>query len=145
MPLESTSASDPELDAETPFEPPFDLPRMSDRQMDVDDLPPPLPSHGHRVTVEEVPDEDEGGIPRKLWIEDFPLPAGSPLGKGETHFDAFRSKIKASEAHPWTPFESKEEWELARWLMTSGMTQKAIDEYLKLKIISRPSHAVGRI
>ncbi|KAF8799293.1 hypothetical protein BYT27DRAFT_7040688, partial [Phlegmacium glaucopus] len=36
---------------------------------------------------------------------------------------------------PWAPFESEDEWELARWLMTSGVSQTKIDSFLKLNKI----------
>lgn len=36
---------------------------------------------------------------------------------------------------PWAPFESEEEWALAKWLMTSGTSQTKIDEFLKLKTV----------
>ncbi|KAJ7875486.1 hypothetical protein B0H14DRAFT_3083210 [Mycena olivaceomarginata] len=34
---------------------------------------------------------------------------------------------------PWQPFDSGDEWELAHWLMTSGLSNASIDKYLKLK------------
>jgi len=37
---------------------------------------------------------------------------------------------------PWSPFESEEEWEFARWIMTLGVSQKKIDSLLKLKMVS---------
>jgi hypothetical protein len=36
---------------------------------------------------------------------------------------------------PWAPFETEEEWELAKWLMTSGVSQKKTDSFLKLKTV----------
>jgi hypothetical protein len=37
--------------------------------------------------------------------------------------------------HPWSPFEDKDEWELAHFL-TKELTQTATDKYLKLLIVS---------
>ncbi|KAI0357791.1 hypothetical protein OH77DRAFT_1583444 [Trametes cingulata] len=87
-----------------------------------------------RVEVEEVADEEEGGLPRKPWIEDFTGKAGTVFGEGETQFEAIRRKKEEDGDSPWAPFESEEEWELARWLVTSGLTQSSIEQYLKLKI-----------
>ncbi|KAI0727055.1 hypothetical protein C8Q72DRAFT_756159, partial [Fomitopsis betulina] len=32
---------------------------------------------------------------------------------------------------PWAPFASREEWELARWIHKSNLSQRATDEFLK--------------
>jgi hypothetical protein len=57
----------------------------------------------------------------------------------QTNFEEhFKHQIKAGDA-PWMPFESENEWELARWLMTSGVSQKQIDEFLKLNKVYWPS------
>ncbi|KAI0730422.1 hypothetical protein C8Q76DRAFT_566105, partial [Earliella scabrosa] len=88
------------------------------------------------VTVEEVPDEGDSDIPSNPWVEDFPQPVGTTYGEDATYFEHFRRMKEAKGEHPWMPFESEEEWELARWLMTSGLSKKAIDDYLKLKIVS---------
>ncbi|KAH9950697.1 hypothetical protein B0H21DRAFT_776616 [Amylocystis lapponica] len=74
----------------------------------------PTPSSSRRVTVEEVEDEDAGGLPKRPWTNCYPHPAGSPF--------------------VWHPFDTRDEWELAQWLMTSGVSQTAIDEYLQLPI-----------
>lgn len=93
----------------------------------------------HRVTVEDVPDCEEGGLPKKVWIEDFPGDAGRPDGTSETLFERMRSeKTKAGDS-PWAPFEDEEEWQLAHWLVTSGLTQSSIEKYLKLPIVSATS------
>ena len=38
---------------------------------------------------------------------------------------------------PYAPWRSKEEWELAYWLSTSQLSQREIDNFLKLKWVSR--------
>lgn len=91
--------------------------------------PPPVSSAKRRATVEEVEDEDE------RYVQDFPddLEAGAALEECQTYFETLRERQKASGQAPWYPFESEEEWELAKWLMTSGLSQKKTGEYLKLK------------
>ncbi|KAI0668005.1 hypothetical protein C8Q78DRAFT_952332, partial [Trametes maxima] len=86
------------------------------------------------VEIEEVVDVEAGSLPRCPWIEDFPGPAAATFGTAETTFERIqREKDERNEA-PWAPFESYDEWELARWLATSGLTQADIGEFLNLKI-----------
>ncbi len=93
------------------------------------------PSKCRRVTVEEVPDIEAGGLPHHPWVEDFPGKAGTPLRDGVTYFETIHAHKDAAAESPWSPFESEEEWQLAQWLITSGLSQKAIDDYLKLPIV----------
>ncbi|KAJ7652675.1 hypothetical protein DFH06DRAFT_1282610 [Mycena polygramma] len=103
----------------------------------------PNPRKRRRASVEEVEDEDE------RWVQDFPeeFDAGKPLEQCETSFETFRAKQKAAGNPPWHPFESEDEWEVAQWLMTAGLSQKQIDKYLKLKRVRegiKPSFANNR-
>ncbi|TBU36435.1 hypothetical protein BD309DRAFT_878371, partial [Dichomitus squalens] len=100
------------------------------------DNPTPNDQRYHRVSVEDVPEDvfDAGGLPRCPWVEDFSEPAGTPLGTAETLFEGYRRAYKEEGKSKWAPFESEEEWELAQWLITSGLSQQAIDKYLKLNI-----------
>ncbi|KAI0683185.1 hypothetical protein BC835DRAFT_1296710 [Cytidiella melzeri] len=41
-----------------------------------------------------------------------------------------------NENRLWAPFASEEEWGLAQWLMSSGLSQAEIDKYLKLGMVS---------
>jgi hypothetical protein len=81
------------------------------------------------ATVEEVEDEDA------RYYQSFPEDrcAGAIFEKCQTHFQKMREEQEKQGHAPWEPFESEDEWELARWLMTSGLSQKKTDEYLKLK------------
>ncbi len=89
-----------------------------------------------RVTVEEVPDEEEGGLPRVPWIQDYPGAAGKTFNMGETSFECIRRRKAKAGEDLWAPFECQEEWELAEWLVTSGLSQTNIDKFLKLEIVS---------
>ncbi|KAJ7458310.1 hypothetical protein B0H11DRAFT_2317943, partial [Mycena galericulata] len=82
-----------------------------------------------RATVEEVEDEDA------RWFQLFPKDraAGALLEKCQTQFEKLREEKTAAGRAPWEPFESEDEWELARWLVTSGTSQTKVDEFLKLK------------
>ncbi|OCH85606.1 hypothetical protein OBBRIDRAFT_739626, partial [Obba rivulosa] len=93
-------------------------------------------SKRRRVQVEEVPDEqfNVGGIPKKPWIESFPTSAGAVQGEGSTAFEENHERQRKANEAPWAPFESLEEWELAKWLLTSGLSQRAVDDFLRLRI-----------
>ncbi|KAH9893250.1 hypothetical protein C8Q73DRAFT_761055 [Cubamyces lactineus] len=122
------------------FAPAFPLPDPPRRPLsnptadDREPGPDSARSKRRRVEVEEIPDQEEGGLPRKPWIEDFAGHAGTTFGTAETPFEGIRHAKDQAHESPWAPFESEEEWELARWLVTSGLTQSSIERYLKLKI-----------
>ena len=100
-------------------------------------LPSNQPSTGcsPRIMVKEVPDEGDG-LPRNPWVEDFPDAVASVTDFAETYFKGITC-LKCKAGHnPWYPFASEEEWELAEWLSSSGLMQKDIDRYLKLRIVS---------
>lgn len=81
--------------------------------------------------MEEVEDEDAPGTHR--WIEDYPEPAGSAYGKCTSIFEKHREKQKEAGQAPWVPFRNEDEWEMARWLMTSGVSQEKINNFLRLE------------
>ncbi|KAM5533658.1 hypothetical protein V8D89_012682 [Ganoderma adspersum] len=57
---------------------------------------PPAPVAGPgRVTVEEVEDEEAGGLPKRPWIGDFPRAVASILRKAKTIFEELRDKKHA--------------------------------------------------
>ncbi|KAH9928731.1 uncharacterized protein B0H18DRAFT_874619, partial [Fomitopsis serialis] len=95
--------------------------------------PSPSTRKPKSVTVEDVPDEDDG-LPQHLWEQHFPGDVASIISQADTEFDNLLAQQKADNAVPWQPFETQEEWQLARWLLTSGLSQAAIDDYLNLEI-----------
>ncbi|KAK7438195.1 hypothetical protein VKT23_018125 [Stygiomarasmius scandens] len=79
----------------------------------------------------------------------YPGPAGSPLSDVPvlTPFEKLRQKQCSESSEPWAPFQSEKEWELARWLMGAGVSQKKIDEFCKLKAVQeniKPSYHNSR-
>jgi hypothetical protein len=91
-----------------------------------------------RATVEDVEDEDDITEDSRF-IEDFPRPAGLPHPVDKTrssNFERHLDEQKRAGDAPWAPFETEDEWELARWLMTSGMSQTKMDSFLKLNKVS---------
>lgn len=89
-----------------------------------------------QVRVDKAEDDSEdiaAGIPRDPYVQDHEH-AGATYGTGTSSFDKLYESRTAEL--PWAPFGSQEEWELARWLLTSGLTQGEIDKFLKLDIVS---------
>ncbi|OBZ67720.1 hypothetical protein A0H81_12089 [Grifola frondosa] len=80
----------------------------------------------HRVRVEEVEDEEAGGLPKKPWVKDFPTEAASILDHRKTSFETIRDQKGEAGDSSWAPFTCKEEWELAKWLMSTGLSQNAV-------------------
>lgn len=94
---------------------------------------PTLPERHHRgVEMEEVEDEEDSNF---RCVADYPSPSGSTKGECRTTFEKQRDQQKAKGSAPWAPFESQKEWELARWLMTSGVSQNKMDRFLKLQLV----------
>lgn len=99
--------------------------------------PPSYPSK--KARVEDVPDEDDDIPGSARWVEDFPFLAGDPIvwcGTREMLFETYRPEKLAQGEDMWQPFESHKEWELAHWLVRSGISQKEIDNFLKLASVS---------
>ena len=91
----------------------------------------------YRVTVEEVEDIELGGLPRRPWVGEYPEEAhiAAVLRHASTIFEELRDQRENTGLTNYVPFENREEWELAKWLITSGLSQEAINEYLTLPIV----------
>jgi hypothetical protein len=153
--LNTQLGGDVNLQIDTPFDgPPSGYDSNSPPFVELDppvDEPPPLaleeetleeerPTRESRhATVEVVEDEDDDITKDSRFIEDFPEPSGLPHSADKIQLSDFEHHLneqkKAGDA-PWAPFETEDEWELARWLMTSGVSQTKIDSFLKLNKVS---------
>ncbi|KAI0696946.1 hypothetical protein BC835DRAFT_1476117 [Cytidiella melzeri] len=81
--------------------------------------------------AEEVVEEvyEAGGIPVNPFIDDLATRnAGAKLGRGDNLF----AKINKERMSEGSNENTLEEWGLAQWLMSSGLSQSEIDKYLKL-------------
>ena len=96
-------------------------------------------SSNKRARVEDVDDDDDVAASTQpksgCWAENFPRPAGTPKGRGLSSFEKFQNAQEANSDSPWALFESKDDWELARWLITSGVSQTKINDFLKLGMV----------
>jgi hypothetical protein len=94
----------------------------------------------------EKPTCDGNSRESRFVMEEFPGPAGQPIGVGNSPFNTFLSP-PSSSSNPSSPPHSPslnahpsvvdpELWELARWLMSSGLTAGARESFFKLKMVS---------
>ncbi|KAG1878582.1 hypothetical protein C8R48DRAFT_752658 [Suillus tomentosus] len=98
---------------------------------DMDDNP--ALSKTRRVTVEEVEDEDGMSFTNNGRYFEPRTDAGWALHEGETSFEKYRTYQEEEGEDPWSPFEDKEEWDLAHWLI-KNLGQMRTEEFLKLPI-----------
>lgn len=70
------------------------------------------------------------------YIEVHPA-AGKVLGHGRTFMDDFKADAYAEERTelPYYPFTSRDEWELASFLLRSSLSMKSIDAFLSLNMV----------
>ncbi|KAG6806775.1 hypothetical protein H0H92_010073 [Tricholoma furcatifolium] len=112
------------------------------QEMDIDPLnehptipqQPPIFSRSRCPTVEDVPNGSDDNT-EACWIKDYPHIAGSTYGPCEDSFTQHRQVQMARSNSPWHPFASYDEWKLAQWLVTSGISQNKIDSFLNLGIV----------
>lgn len=90
------------------------------------------PSHG---TMPKYASNHPGNqLPR--WIEKFPGQAGTKIRCGVTVYKQLKNDQEEKGVPKWGPFRSEDDWELAKWIMASGSTQKSTDLLLDLPIVS---------
>jgi len=53
----------------------------------------------------------------------------------ETRFDKLRRAQQEANKQAWAPFSTLADWELSRWLVQSGVSQREIDKFLKLESV----------
>ena len=72
-----------------------------------------------------------------VFIEKHPG-AAQTFGRGVTFMDIFDADPHASKRkhHPYYPFASRAEWELASFLLRSDLSMNLIDKFLKLELVS---------
>jgi hypothetical protein len=118
-------------DALDPPQPEFDPPRAPNLAPSSQTGNAEVPDR--RARVEEVEDQEDGGIRR--WVEDYPRPAGTAGMSAQTYFENLLAEQRVKGQDPWAPFADEEEWGLAQWLMLN-VGQNATDKFLKLPIVN---------
>ncbi|TBU37509.1 hypothetical protein BD309DRAFT_905077 [Dichomitus squalens] len=109
------------------------LPRIDVKQAQPDIAGVPL-ARPRQVTVEEVEDIEAGGLPKHPWVGEFPAEVARVYGHGETAFEHLSKTKRQKGETSFAPFADRDEWDLASWLVKSGLSQKAMEEYLTLPI-----------
>lgn len=108
---------------------------------------PPLPTSSSHTypcaTMEDVTSaEEEESQTGETYIEAYPRPAGTQKGRSHGTFQRYQQRQEADGEAPWAPFESEAEWELARWVMTSGVSHNKANEFLKQEKVRTPRTVV---
>lgn len=85
--------------------------------------------------------EDEEDFPIKMnpVFSEFEPAAGAPQQQPpgtSNNFERLQASQQASGREPWAPFSSIEDWDYARWIMNSGLSQRQIDAMLGLDMVS---------
>ena len=76
-----------------------------------------------------------------LTFEDFDPPAGKPVRpdpvNARSDFEQLKERQDSLGEEPWAPYSSIEDWDYARWIMESGLSQRQINSMLKLDIVRK--------
>jgi hypothetical protein len=71
-----------------------------------------------------------------IFYQKFPCEAGTSYGRGETAWQKQYIKTLEGDSPQWGGFADQDEWELAQWIMKSGLSQGELNNFLKLKMVS---------
>lgn len=73
----------------------------------------------------------------EIFKETYSGLAGATLGRGQTFMDWFNTDqfSEARVENLYYPFVSRQDWEVGSWLLRSGLSMAAIDEFLSLEIV----------
>jgi len=87
--------------------------------------------------IDQPPQPQQEAVLPSFHTEFF-LGSSKVFGNGETFLDLFNEDEYADARQPnlYYPFASQPEWELASFLLKSDMSRVAIDEFLKLQLVS---------
>jgi hypothetical protein len=110
-----------------PFEPPGYMDTGEDYS---------LPSSSHSTSASQNPEEKMNPFNIKKHHT-----SGSLYGRGDTFMDQC-NKDRFHEMRKgdlYYPFMSRDEWELASFLLRSPLSMAAVDSFLKLKLVTYPS------
>ena len=128
----------------------MDNDHISDEEMDILSHEFALPQDGPEPAIPRIPspelelnplvdnhaeDHDDQPTSQSRYSEAYPHSAAQPIRKEKTEFEIFRDNDSTAGMHPWEPFSSKKEWELATWLIRN-VNQRATEQYLNLPMVS---------
>lgn len=103
--------------------------QLYERYMFLSDGPPP--SKRPRVEDQNTTVASSTRSQKPRYGETYPHVAGFTYGPGSTTFEGWM----AEDGSRWEPFQSQEEWDLAKWLVRN-VGRRGINELLDLDIVS---------
>lgn len=98
-------------------------------------------TRSRHASVEDVPDEGEDSTQPSVYARRFhryfaeTAKAGEVLRQSETMFEKWEREDRAAAREPWSPFASRDEWYLTRF-MVKNLGQNATEEFLHLGLVS---------
>lgn len=97
----------------------------------------PEPFSTEQYTSMEVDESPSEARSTSVFVEKYPG-AARICGQGTTFMDVFDLDGNAHyrQTFPYYPFTSRDEWEMASFLLRSDLSMAVIDEFLKLKMVS---------
>jgi len=117
--------------------------RAKNRPVPSDDFPPPTTPEPMDIDAPtfEVPREDVQNADSGPFIQEY-VGAAAEYGRGTTFMERFDSDQYAQERNMnlYYPFASRDEWELAAFLLRSNLSMASIDSFLSLKLVSEVYH-----
>lgn len=125
----------PHVSPPSPVQTPSDLPSRQGSPMNIDEpitgnnVPPPdgpIPVPAGQDHLREPPTYTEpfGGQ------AGAPLPSPHPAASG---YDTYSSNVKGSQTNPYAPFQSRIDWEIAKWAKLRGSGSTAFSDLLAIE------------
>ena len=95
-------------------------------------------SASNNDTTHDNESTSDNDMSATMHYEDVHPNAPSFFGSGPTFMDKFSTDSHADkrEENLYYPFRSREEWSLSSWLLCSGLSMRAIDDFLALPIVN---------
>jgi hypothetical protein len=102
-----------------------------------DNIPEPNDHSPNLNRSEPPPRPPNSQPPGPFYVREEFTGAAKIWGKGSTFMDKFDTDVHAAkrEANAFYPFASREDWELACFLLSSGMSMSRIDQFLSLELV----------
>lgn len=102
----------------------------------VDDLMHNLQPDASDNSPSTTAEHDNGTSQRPRWIEKLPGPAGTKLRCAPTVYEQLKHDQEEIGIPRWGPFESEENWMLAKWVLALDLTQNSTNQLLDLPTVS---------
>ena len=124
----------------------YQVRRGQDQSFPSDDFTPPTTPEPMDIeaAVEESFREDSQNVDSGPFIEEY-VGAAKEYGRGTTFMEKFDCDqyVEERKTNLYYPFASRDEWELAAFLLRSDLSMASIDSFLSLKLVSLVQHGSG--